>query len=259
MSDNPIQVGGAYVENEDHIPDPTDMVAQYNTSGIGAHGKIEEVSPIFETDKVKTAAEIVAALDPENKTVSSDRVLLPETNEDNETARNNLLEAAKARLEQGVVVGGPTPAEREGELEGDEGVLAAVEQERSNAAANSTGNRNAGQHEGSVASDEGKDDTALAGARQARGQSSDGGSDDDGSKSGSGEDDGSSKSGDGDDGSDGGDSKGSDDEPEKGTDEYYESLKGESLEEALTKRELPHTGSADEKRARVKEYDEAED
>lgn len=260
MSDNPIQVGGAYVENEDHIPNPTDMVAQYNTSGIGAHGKIEEVSPIFETDKVQTAAEIVAALDPENKTVSSDRVLLPETIEDNETARNTLLEAAKSRLEQGVVVGGPTPAEREAELEGDEGVLAAVEQERSNAAANSTGNRNAGQHEGSVSSNEGKDDTALAGARQARGQSSDGGSDDDGSKSGDGDgDDGSSKSGDGDDGSDGGGSKGSDEDPQPGTESYYDSLKGERLEEALTERDLPHTGTADEKRDRVREYDEAED
>lgn len=170
MADSPITVGGAYKESDDHVPEPTDMVAQYNTEGVGAHGKIEEVSPIFEVDKVKTAQEITAALDPENDAVPSSRVLLPEALDDNETAKKNLKEVAEARVKKGVEIGGPTPAEREAELEGDEGTLAAVEQDRSNAAANSTGNRGAGQHEGAVATgDAGKDDTALAGARASRG------------------------------------------------------------------------------------------
>lgn len=146
MADSPIKVGGAYQESEDHVPNPTDMVAQYNTSGLGAHQRIEEVAPIFEVDKVKTAQEALAALDPKNDAVSSDRVLLPNAVDDNEVAKKNLTEVAKGRVKQGVVVGGPTPAEREAELEGDEGAEAAAEQERSNAAANSTGNRDAGQH-----------------------------------------------------------------------------------------------------------------
>jgi hypothetical protein len=164
MADSPVQVGGAYQESEDHVPNPTDMVAQFNTSGLGAHGRIEEVSPIFEVDKVKTAQEILAATDPDNDAVGSDRVLLPNPVEDNDVALDQITELAERRVEKGVVIGGPTPAESEAELEGDEGVLAAVEQERSNAAANSTGNRQAGQHEGTVSSDEGKDDTALAGS-----------------------------------------------------------------------------------------------
>lgn len=146
MADNPIKVGGAYKESDDHVPNPTDMVAQFNTSGLGAHGRIEEVAPVFEVDKVKTAQEILGAFDPKNDAVKSDRVLLPEALDDNETAKKNLTEAAEARVKQGVVVGGPTPAEREAELEGDEGSEAAAEQERQNAAANSTGNRDAGQH-----------------------------------------------------------------------------------------------------------------
>lgn len=146
MADEPIKVGGPYVEDENFVPEPTDMVAQFNTEGVGAHGRIEEVSPIFEVDKVKTAQEIQGALDPDNKAVKADRVLLPETVTDNETAKEELLAAADARVEQGVVVGGPTPAEREAALEGDEGVQAAVDTERDNAASNSTGNRDAGEH-----------------------------------------------------------------------------------------------------------------
>ena len=146
MANEPIKVGGAYKESDDHIPEPTDMVAQFNTEGVGAHGKIEEVSPVFEVDKVKTAQEIEAALDPKNDAVPSSRVLLPEATTDNETARKEIAEAAKARLKQGVVIGEATPAERQASLEGEEGSQAAAEVERGNAAANSTGTRTAGQH-----------------------------------------------------------------------------------------------------------------
>lgn len=146
MADSPIKVGGAYVENEDHVPNPTDMVAQFNTSGTGAHGRIEEVAPIFQVDKVKAAQEVLAALDPKNTSVPSDRVLLPSAIDDNDEAKKDLTERAKATVKDGVVIGGPTPAEAEAELEGDEGTDAAVEQERGNAAGNSTGHRNAGVH-----------------------------------------------------------------------------------------------------------------
>lgn len=146
MANEPIKVGGAYKESEDFTPNPTDMVAQYNTEGVGAHQRIEEVSPIFEVDKVKTSQEILGALDPKNDAVRSDRVLLPEAVSDNETARKEITEVAKNRVKKGVEIGGPTPAQQEAALEGDEGAEAAVEQERSNSAANSTGTRDAGQH-----------------------------------------------------------------------------------------------------------------
>lgn len=186
-SESPIKVGGAYQEDEDFVPDPTDMVAQFNTSGLGAHQRIEEVSPIFEVDKVKTAAEIKAALDPDNDAVPASRVILPNLTDDNDVAREEILDAAEARLDKGVVIGGPTPAQREAELEGDEGVLAAVEQERSNVAANSTGNRDAGRHEGNVSSDAGRDDTSKVAGRAPRSETSTGSSDG-GSDSGSGDD-----------------------------------------------------------------------
>lgn len=153
MADSPIKVGGAYVESDDHVPNPTDMVAQFNTSGTGAHGKIEEVAPVFKVDKVKAAQEALAALDPKNTSVPSDRVLLPSPLDDNEAAKKDLTERAKATVKEGVVIGGPTPAEQEAELEGDEGVDAAVEQERGNAASNSTGHRSAGTHTGDANTD----------------------------------------------------------------------------------------------------------
>lgn len=146
MADSPIKVGGAYVENKDHVPNPTDMVAQFNTSGTGAHGRIEEVAPIFQVDKVKAAQEVQAALDPKNTSVPADRVLLPSPVDDNEAAKKDLLDRAKATVKEGVVIGGPTPAEQEAELDGDEGTDAATEQERGNAASNSTGHRSAGVH-----------------------------------------------------------------------------------------------------------------
>lgn len=171
MSDNPIQVGGPYQESENHVPDPTDIVSQFNTEGVGAHNVIEKVSPIFEVDKVKTAQEIQAALDPENTTVSASKVLLPEGIVDNETAKRDLLAVADARVEKGVVVGGPDPAEEAAALEGDEGVLAAVDQDASNASSNSTGSRGAGEHEGTVSTEAGRDDTSLVAAGNTTGTS----------------------------------------------------------------------------------------
>lgn len=120
-SKDPIEVGGPYVENEDHVPNPADMVNWYNTSGTGASERIEEVSHVFEADKVNVAKEIKAALDPKDTSVPSNRVLLPDDHVDNETAKKELKEAAEARLKEGVVIGGPTPAAREAAEEDNRG------------------------------------------------------------------------------------------------------------------------------------------
>ncbi len=118
MAQDAITIDDRYFESEDHVPNPADMNAQYNTSGLGAHQKIEEVSSVFEVDKVKVAEQIVGALNPDDLSVTSDRVLLPSVTTDNEVARDEILGAAEARLRQGVVIGGPTPAERGAEEEG---------------------------------------------------------------------------------------------------------------------------------------------
>lgn len=119
MADDAVKVGGPYVENEDFVPNPADQNAQYNTSGLGAHQRIEEVSSVYEVDKVRTAQQVLAALDPKDASVSADKVLLPEATDDNETAKKSLAAAAKERVKQGVVIGEPGPAEREAAEETD--------------------------------------------------------------------------------------------------------------------------------------------
>lgn len=113
MADDAVKVGGPYVEDENFVPNPTDQMKQYNTSGLGAHQRIEEVANIFEVDKVKTAEQIVAALDEDDPSVDASRVVLPSATDDNDAARERVLKAAQARVKQGVVIGEPGPAERE--------------------------------------------------------------------------------------------------------------------------------------------------
>lgn len=124
MAEDAVKVGGPYVENEDFVPNPADQRSQYNTSGLGAHQRIEEVSNVYEVDKVRTAEQIVAALDPKDTSVDSSKVLLPEALPDNETAKKEITAAAKARVKQGVVIGDRTPAEREAEEPTDEAARA---------------------------------------------------------------------------------------------------------------------------------------
>ncbi len=158
---DPVEIGGAYVESESHVPNPTDIVAQYNTSGTGAHQKIEEISPIFEVDKVKTAEQILGALDPKDTSVSADKVLLPNVEQDNDAAAKAIKATAKARVQEGVVVGGPTPAEREAEdTTGTDGEKAAKAQEAENAAQNSVGT-NAGEHDAPKTGDDDKSATTA--------------------------------------------------------------------------------------------------
>lgn len=119
MGDTAVTVGGNYKEDDDFVPNPADMQKTFNTSGLGASGRIEETSSVFEVDKVQTAEQIKAALDDDDETVRSDKVLLPEATTDNETAKSEILAAADARIEKGAVVNGPTPAEREAGEEGE--------------------------------------------------------------------------------------------------------------------------------------------
>ena len=59
-----------YVENPNHVPNPTDMYGTLETSGTGgaAQGRIEEVTPIFDVAKAADLDTARRALDPDDPT-----------------------------------------------------------------------------------------------------------------------------------------------------------------------------------------------
>lgn len=121
MSDTAtVKPGGGYVEDPNFVPNAGDMRKQFNTSGLGASGKIEETSAVFDLDKAATAEQISRALDPDDTSVSSDKVLLSQGPADPEAERKEISKAAKARLKKPVIVGGPSPLEEAAGEEGDD-------------------------------------------------------------------------------------------------------------------------------------------
>lgn len=91
-----------YVENPDFVPNPTDAVGTLDTSGTAgtAHGKIEEVTPIFDVAKQQDLATAAKALDDKDDSVDAALVTLPTgstiVNEDPDAAKRRVKEAAKA-------------------------------------------------------------------------------------------------------------------------------------------------------------------
>src|ERR1700745_375263 len=75
-----VKLGGAYKENDDHVPNPTDQFGTVDTSGTAgtAHARIEEVSPIFEVAKAQDMVTAARALDPEDTDVPESLVVLPQ-------------------------------------------------------------------------------------------------------------------------------------------------------------------------------------
>jgi hypothetical protein len=168
-----VQVGGGYVEDPDFVPDPTDHHGTLNTSGIGAHQDPAVISPMFEVDKKATAAQIKAALDPEDTSVDSSKVLLttPQTvvAVDHDDEKASLLKRAEAELADPVVIGGTgeegTDAEKEAAESGPEGEQAAKEQEADTSGQTSS---TAGSHETPAdKADEQKDAEAKPEAKKA--------------------------------------------------------------------------------------------
>jgi hypothetical protein len=168
--DAAVQVGGAYVENEYHVPNPLDDYGTFNTEGVGAHHDPSTVSPIFDADRAQVAKQVKAALDPEDATVPETRVQFAgEGAPDQETQRKLLLGRAEARLEEPVVLGDPVVSGREAAAaaEGQEGVVAATNQDAENAAANSTGGARAGQHDPNTSTEGAGDKKATTPAKGA--------------------------------------------------------------------------------------------
>lgn len=67
-----------YVENPNHVPNPTDAYGTLDTSGTAgaAHGRIEEVTPIFDVARQQDLATAAKALDPDDDSVDSSLVVI---------------------------------------------------------------------------------------------------------------------------------------------------------------------------------------
>lgn len=119
-----VKVGGAYKESDDHVPNPTDLYDQFNTSGTGSHHVIEDVSPIFDVAKRESKILSGRALDPNDPTPES-HVVLPEgqrlITEDLDKVRDRLKKEAKEAEKNPVEVGGPSPSQRLAAEGGDKG------------------------------------------------------------------------------------------------------------------------------------------
>lgn len=124
-----VKVGGAYKESDDHVPSPTDLYDQYNTSGTGSHHVIEDVSPVFEVAKRDAKIQTGRALDPEDTDVPTSAVVLPDGQrlivEDHDEIRDRLKADAEKAADNPVEVGGPSPSARLAALGGEEGESAA--------------------------------------------------------------------------------------------------------------------------------------
>lgn len=110
-----VQMGGAYMESDDHVPDPTHQFGTVDTSGTAgtAHSRIEETTAIFDVAKQHDLVTAARALDPDDTDVSSSLVVLPGDLRDMEEAKEAVRAAAENALANPVEVGGPTLAQRE--------------------------------------------------------------------------------------------------------------------------------------------------
>jgi len=112
-----------YEEDKDFIPNPTDAMGTFDTSGTAgtAHARIEEVTPIFDVAKAQDLAVAAKALDPEDDT-SASLVVLPEgirvVQGDPEAATERVRAAAKASAEAADSSGRETLAQKEAQETG---------------------------------------------------------------------------------------------------------------------------------------------
>lgn len=124
MPEVEVTVGGNYKESDDHLPDPTDQMGTVDTSGTAgtAHGRIEEVTKIFDVAKAQDLQTAARALDPKDTDVSESLVTLPAgptiIQGDPKEAAERVKTAAKEATKSPIEIGGPTLAQRQA-AEGD--------------------------------------------------------------------------------------------------------------------------------------------
>lgn len=117
---------GVYKESDDHVPDPLFQTGYMDTSGTAgkANDSIESTSPIFEVARVQNMRNAVRALDPEDESVPSEMVVLPQgsvtvqgTAKTAEEGRREVFSAVLKAAENPPTIGGPNAAQREAALE----------------------------------------------------------------------------------------------------------------------------------------------
>lgn len=104
--------GGQYVENPDHVPDPTAATGTLDTSGTaGAEdSRVENTTPVFDAARAQDLQYASKALDPDDDSVDDPGAVVIE-NKDGRTeeeAREAVDKAAEAVREDPVVVEDPT-------------------------------------------------------------------------------------------------------------------------------------------------------
>lgn len=85
-------------ENEAFIPNPTDAAGTVETTGIPGTG-VDDVSPVFEQSRVRSAVTAKRALDPEDNEVDQSLVILPQSNT-GEQERKDAIERINKAAEQ---------------------------------------------------------------------------------------------------------------------------------------------------------------
>lgn len=110
---------GPYVEDDRHIPNPTDQFGTYDTSGTAgaAHSDLTRVSPVFDVAKAQDLVTAARALDPDDDEVPEHLVVKPPVTlmdqVDHDAIRERVTSAAEAAIQNPIVVGGQTPAQEE--------------------------------------------------------------------------------------------------------------------------------------------------
>lgn len=242
-----------YKESDEHVPNPNDLAGQYLTGGYG-YATAAAAQPAVGYDRVKTAEQIVAALDPDDDSVSESVVI------GTDEAKAALLVKAEATIEAGYVVGGPNPDQIEAAQGADEdetggaddpdgqyGQTPGAEQFPVGGSENVAAEAVTTEQPGDEHGHDNVDGQPGASAAQQESAGVDAGEGTEVALGDTGTAD-NTEGADGDDGSGSGDDADDSTAPE-------EELKGAALDAALEERGLSKSGNADEKRARVAEYD----
>ena len=111
-----------YIEDPDHVPDPTDMLATLDTSGTGGHANesLDETTNVFQVARAQDLDTARRALDPDDPSVSQSLVILPPGEDAPGEAKRRVLAAADAVSEPDLIRD-KSPAQEEAAQSEDDG------------------------------------------------------------------------------------------------------------------------------------------
>ena len=139
-----VTVGGAYKESDDFVPSPTDVFGTLDTSNTAgaADSRIETVTPIHEVAKAQDAIVAAKALDPDDDSVDSSLVVLPQglviSESGEQEARERVQTVGQKAAESPVEIGGPNPFQKQAAESGEKAAETAEAQQENEGAGSST-------------------------------------------------------------------------------------------------------------------------